>query len=94
MNLYNNRKKKHVKIDKEDRSNGFFSLLDEVNSDLEEDVDNVMNDLDMKFELEEGLENKSGFGDVLLNLLLPEANYHVVGKPTIENTLEEGRIKN
>ena len=52
-----------------------------------------MNDLDMKFELEEGLENKSGFGDVLLNLLLPEANYHVVGKPTIENTLEEGRIK-
>ena len=68
-------------------------MLDEVNSDLEEDVDNVMNDLDMKFELEKDFENELGFDDVLLNLLLPVANYHIVGKPTIENTLEEGRIK-
>ena len=68
-------------------------MLDEVNSDLEEDVDNVMNDLDMKFELEEDFENELGFDDVLLNLLLPVANYHIAGKPTIENTLEEGRTK-
>ena len=68
-------------------------MLDEVNSDLEEEVDNVMNDLDMKFELEEDFENELGFDDVLLNLLLPVANYHIVGKPTIENTLEEGRTK-
>ena len=68
-------------------------MLDEVNSDLEEDVDNVMNDLDMKFELEEDFENELGLDDVLLNFFLPVANYHIVGKPTIENTLEEGRIK-
>ena len=52
-----------------------------------------MNDLDMKFELEEDFENELGFDDVLLNLLLPVAHYHIVGKPTIENTLEEGRTK-
>ena len=52
-----------------------------------------MNDLDMKFELEEDFENELGLDDVLLNFFLPVANYHIVGKPTIENTLEEGRIK-
>ena len=50
----------------------------------------IMNDSDTKFVLEERLENELDSDDELLNLLVPEANNHVVGNPTIEKTLEEG----
>ena len=43
--------------------------------------------------LEQSIENGLDFDDELLNLLVPEANYHVVEKQTIEKTLEEGTIK-
>ena len=49
-----------------------------------------MNDSDTKFVLEERLENELDSDDELLNLLVPEANNHVVGNPTVEKTLEEG----
>ena len=68
-------------------------MLDEVNSDLEDDIDNLMNDLDAEFVLEESLENELNSDDKPLNLLVPEANYHVVENPTSEKTLEEGDAK-
>ena len=37
----NKRRKKYVKIDRETRSDEIFGLLDEVNSDLEDDIDNL-----------------------------------------------------
>ena len=43
--------------------------------------------------LEESLENKLDSDDKPLNLLVPEANYHVVENPNIEKTLEEGSSK-
>ena len=60
-------------------------MLDKVNGDLEDDTDNLMNNLDTKFLLEEMLENELDSDDEPLNLLVPEANYHVVKNPTIEN---------
>ena len=46
MDLNNKRKK----IDGETRSDKILALLDEVNSDLEDDIDNLMNS-DTKFVL-------------------------------------------
>ena len=45
------------------------------------------------FVLEEILENESDSDDKPLNLLVPEANYHVVENSNIEKTLEEGSSK-
>ena len=39
----NNKRKQRVKIDRETESNEIFAWLDEVNSDLEDDIDNLMN---------------------------------------------------
>ena len=36
----NNKRKKYVKIDRETGSDEIFALLDEVNSDVEDDIDN------------------------------------------------------
>ena len=76
----NNKRKKYVKVDRETGNDEIFALLDEVNSDLEDDINNLMNDLDTEFVLQE-------------ILLVPEANYHVAENPTIEKTLKEGGSK-
>ena len=54
----------------------FSALLDEVHSDLEDDIDNLMNKLDTEFVLEQSLENELDFDDEPLNLIGPENNYH------------------
>ena len=53
----------------------FSALLDEVHSDLEDDIDNLMNKLDTEFVLEQSLENELDFDDEPLNLIGPETNY-------------------
>ena len=89
----NNKRKKYVKMDRETRSDKIFTLLNEVNSDLEHNIDNLMNNLDTEFVLEESLENDLDSVDDILNLLVPEANYRVVENPSIEKTLDEGSNK-
>ena len=70
----NNKRKKSVKIDKETGSDDIFALLDEVNSDLEDDIDNLMNISEtVKSVLEENLENKLDSDDKPLNSVVPEA---------------------
>ena len=54
----------------------FSPLLDEVHSDLEDDIDNLMNKSDTEFVLEQSLENELDFDDESLSLIVPEANYH------------------
>ena len=79
MNLSNMRKKiKNVKIDRETGSDKFFALLDELNTDLEDYIYSLMDDSRTEFVLEESLENDLDSDDEPLNLLLPEANYHVL----------------
>ena len=59
-------------------------MFDEVNCDLENDIDNLMNNLNTEFVLEESLENELDSDDKPLNLIVPEGNYHVVENPTIK----------
>ena len=81
MNLNNMRKKiKNVKIDRETGSDKFFALLDELNTDLEDYIYSLMDNSRTEFVLEESLENDLDSDDEPLNLLLPEANYHVLSK--------------
>ena len=68
-------------------------MLDEVNSDLEDNIGNLMNDLDTQFVLEESLENELDSDGEILNLHVPDANYHVVENPPIEKALEESSGK-
>ena len=91
MNL--NNKKKYIKIKRETGSDETVALLDEVNSDLEDNFDNLMNDLDTEFVLEEGLENELDSDDETLNSLVPEAKHHIVESPAIGKSFEEGSSK-
>ena len=72
------KRKKDIKIDRETESDAIFALLDEANTDLEDDIDNLMTDWDTEFVLEEGLENELNSDDEPSKLLAPGANYHVV----------------
>ena len=72
------KRKKDIKIDRETEIDAIFALLDEANTDLEDDIDNLMTDWDTEFVLEEGLENELNSNDEPSNLLAPGANYHVV----------------
>ena len=67
--------------------------MDEVNSDLEDNIDNLMKELDTEFVLEERLGNQLYSDDETLNSLVPEAKYHIAENPTIETSLEEGSSK-
>ena len=66
-----------------------MTLLDGAKSDLEDHIDNLINDLETEFVLEERLENELDSDDKPLNLFVPEANYRVAENSTIENTLGE-----
>ena len=82
-----------LSVDREIGSDEIFALLDEVDSDIEDDIDNLMNDSDAECVLEESLEKELNSDDEPLILLVLEANYHVVEDPTIEKILEEGSSK-
>ena len=71
----NNKRKNYVKIDRETGSYEIIALLDEVRSDPENDIDNLMNDSDTEFVLKESLENELNSDDDSLNLIVLEANY-------------------
>ena len=76
-----------VKMDIETESDEIFALLDEVISELKDNIDNLMNISRSEFVLKEILENELGSDDVPLNLLVPEANYHVAEHQTNEKKL-------
>ena len=87
------KKIKNVKIDRGTVSDENFALLDEVNSDLEDDIGSLLNHLDTEFVLEECLENELDTDDEPLNSLVPKANYHGVENPTTGKTLKAGSSK-
>ena len=64
----NNKRKKYVKIDGDAGSDEIFPLLDKINSHIGDDIDNLMNDLDTEFVLEESLENELDSDDEPFNL--------------------------
>ena len=84
----NKKGKKYVDIVRKTGSEEIFALVDEVNSALEDNIDNFKKDSGIELELEESLEKKLDSDNEPLNLLVPEANYHVVGNPTIKKSWE------
>ena len=88
----NNKRKKYVRIDRNTRSEEIFALLDEVNSDQEEDIDNLMNDSDTEFIVNENLDNDIDSDDEPVSVLIPEANIHIVKSSTAEANVEESNV--
>ena len=88
----NNKRKKCVRIDRNTRSEENFALLDEVNSDQEKDTENLMNDSDTEFIVDENLDNDIDSDDEPLSVLIPEANIHVVKSSTAEANMEESNV--
>ena len=91
MNL-NNKRKKYARIDRNTRSEEIFAVLDEINSDQEEDIDNLMNDSETEFTVDENLDNDFDSDNEPLSVLIPEANIHVVKISTAEENMEESNV--
>ena len=69
------KKKKYVRTDRNTRSEEIFPLLDEVNSDQEEDIENLMNDSYTEFIVDENLDNDIDSDDEPLSVLIREAKF-------------------
>ena len=88
----NNKRKKYARIDRNTRSEEIFALLGEVNIDQEEDIDNLMNDSDTEFIVDENLDNDIDSDDEPLSVLIPDANIYVVKSSTAEENMEESNV--
>ena len=88
----NNKRKKYARIDRNTRSEKIFALLDEVNSDQEDDIDNLMSDSETEFTVDENLDNEIDPDDEPLSVLMPVANIHVVKISTAEANMEESNV--
>ena len=72
-------KKKYVQIDRETSSNKIFAMLDEIDSDNQSDIDNLIEDSDAEYAVEEPVPETKEDGH---NILKPEANIHIKGTPS------------
>ena len=87
-----NKRKNYARIDRNTRNEEIFALLNEVNSDQEDDIDNLMNDSETEFTVDEKLDNEIDSDDEPLSVLMPEANIHVVKISTAEANMEESNV--
>ena len=85
----NNKRKKYVRIDRNTRREENFAILEEVNSDQEEDTDNLINDSDTEFIVDENLDKDINSDDEPLNVLIPETNIHVLKSSTAEANMKK-----
>ena len=72
----NNNRKRHFHIDRHASTDQVFTLLDAVQSDNEDEIDELMNDFDTEFIAPEEIELTDNPGNV--SALTLEANVHVV----------------
>ena len=91
MDLSNNRKK-YVRTDRNTRREDIFAILDEVNSDQEENIENVMHDSDTDFIVDENVDNDIDSDDESLSVLIPEVNILVAKSSTAEANMEESNV--
>ena len=69
-------RKRYFHIDENSGSEQIYSLLDDVESEDNNDIDNLMNDSDNEFIAEEEIAQAASTQDT--SLTIPEANLHVV----------------
>ena len=83
----NNNRKKYVQINNHTSSNQIFALLDNVQSDEEEDIEELTDDSDTEFFAnDEDIENIFPDSDNA-DILTPEARIHIVK----DNEIEQGK---
>ena len=71
----NDKRKKYVRINRNTRREEIFALLDEVNSDHEEDIENLMNDSDTEFIVDKNLDNDIDSDDEPLSVLIQKPTF-------------------
>ena len=76
----NNNRKRHSHIDNEASTHRVFTLLDAVQSDNEDEIDELMNDFDREFIAREEIKLTGNPSNV--SALTLEANAHVVDQVT------------
>ena len=72
----NNSRKKYVEIIKKTGCNEIYALLDEVESDLDEEVDNELHNSDKKFFGNDEVDYNSSSVANASDILVPAANVH------------------
>ena len=70
--------KKYYKITEKTGSDDIYAILDEIDSDLDEELDNEMNDSDTEFVVEEDIDLRPEAATGVSNILTPNANIHKV----------------
>ena len=87
----NNNRKKYVHINNHTSSDQIFALLDNVQSDEEEDIEELMNDSDTEFFTNDEYREKIVPNSNNADILTPEASIHIVK----DNENEQGKnLKN
>ena len=74
-----NKRKNYIHIDSATSSDEIFAILDSVHSDGEDEIDELMNNSDTEFIVEEEISSNLNRNDTEnTNILTPDANVHVV----------------
>ena len=76
----NNNRKRHFDIDSDASTGQVFTLLDAVQSNNEDEIDELMNDFDTEFIAPEEIKLTDNQGNV--SALTLEANVHIVDQGT------------
>ena len=88
----NNNRKKYFHIDSGTSSDVIFAILDDVMSDEEEDIDNLMNDSDTEFIADENVDLSTN-NCAEVSLLTPTANVHIVESDADSSTEPKNKNK-
>ena len=84
----NSSRKKFFRIDDNATSDEIFGILDDISSDRENDIDNLLEDSDTKFYVENEVPTLQDDDDRVHDILVPEANIHVVSNEDVLTTEE------
>jgi hypothetical protein len=76
------KRKKYIRIDRETGSNEIFAMLDEIGSDNESDVENLLEDSDTEYVEDMPVPETGNNEENHHQLLAPDANIHVIETPT------------
>ena len=74
---FNNKRKKYYRVDQDTTSNEIFAMFDQVNSETESDIEELLNYSDTEFIADESLSQENEIESRNSNVLVPEANVHI-----------------
>lgn len=83
-------RKTYVKIDRETGSDEIFAMLDQIESETESDVENLLEDSDTEYIAEEDVPDENVESH---EVLVPEATVHVIGESNNEEEPPSKKLK-